>query len=59
MPGKAHRSHPGRAGHKMTMAPLTLDQALKAALQVKVSDVKKLEEKEAAQKRAPRKRRSK
>ncbi len=41
----AKKPHPGRKGH--AIAPLTLDQALGAALRVKLSDVKKLEEAEA------------
>ena len=48
------RTHPGRAGHKLAMPGVTLDQALRAALLVKPADVKKLEEQEAAEKRAKR-----
>lgn len=50
-PGK----HPGRGGNNISLAPLTLDQALGAALRVKPSDVKKLAAKEAAAKKTKRK----
>jgi hypothetical protein len=43
--------HPGRAGHKLAIpAGITADQAFAALAKVKLSDVKKLEAKESAQK---------
>ncbi len=47
----AKSPHPGRAGNRVSLAPLTPDQALRAAIQVKLSDVKKLEAAEAAGKK--------
>jgi hypothetical protein len=39
----ANTPHPGRRGNPVSLAPLTPDAALRAALQVKLSDVRKLE----------------
>ena len=38
--------HSGRRGDPVSLAPLTPDQAMAGLLKVKLSDVKKLEEKE-------------
>jgi hypothetical protein len=43
MPTKS--PHPGRRGNPVSLAPLTADEALRAVLQVKLADVKKLEAK--------------
>ncbi len=48
--------HPGRTGNRVSLAPLTPEQALRAALQVKLSDVRKLEAEEAAGKKKGKKR---
>jgi hypothetical protein len=59
MPPK--KPHPGRRGDPITLAPLTLDQAMRGLLQVKPSDMKKLEKKESEgkkPKKAVRKKRS-
>ncbi|HTL30157.1 MAG TPA: hypothetical protein VL282_13085 [Tepidisphaeraceae bacterium] len=59
MPTK--KPHPGRRGKAVTLAPLTLEQALGAALRVKPSDMKKLEEADArgkTLKKSTRKKRS-
>ena len=47
----AKRPHPGRKGNALSLAPLTVEQALAAALRVNPADVKKLEEQEAKGKR--------
>ena len=44
---KKKKSHPGRGGHKLSLYPLTPDQATAALLRVKLADVKKLEAEEA------------
>ena len=44
---------------KLTLAPLTPEQAMRAALQVKPSDVLKLEARERAKKAAGKKKRGK
>lgn len=55
MAGKSKKSHPGRGGMRVSLAPLTPDQALAGLLRVKPEDVKRLE---AAEKAAtPRKKR--
>lgn len=46
MPKKPPKKHPGRAGNKISLAPLTPDQAMAGLLKVKLSDVKKLEAEE-------------
>jgi hypothetical protein len=48
--------HSGRRGNSISLAPLSADQALAAALKVKLSDVQKLEAEERAAK-AKKKRR--
>ncbi|MGA2180836.1 MAG: hypothetical protein ABSH15_14805 [Verrucomicrobiota bacterium] len=45
------KTHPGRGGIAVSLAPLTPDQALAAALRVKPADLKKLEEAEKKNKR--------
>ncbi len=47
----AKTSHPGRRGNAISLAPLTLDEAMGAALRVKPADLKKLEAAEAASKK--------
>lgn len=44
MPAK--KPHPGRRGSQISMAPLTTEQALAAALRVKPADLAKLEQAE-------------
>lgn len=44
-------THPGRRGNALSLAPLSVEQALAAALRVKPADVKKLEAAEAKGKR--------
>ena len=44
---KPAKKHPGRGGHKLSLYPLTPDQATAALLRVKLADVKKLEAEEA------------
>ena len=55
MPDENPKSHPGRADVAISLAPLTPDQALAAALRVKPEDVKKLEEAEKRDGRRQRK----
>jgi hypothetical protein len=55
MPTK--KPHSGRRGDPVSLAPLTTAQALAAALRVKPSDMKKLEQ-TAARKKPARKKRS-
>jgi len=43
---KPTKSHPGRRGNAVSLAPLTTEQALAALVQVKLSDVKKIEAQE-------------
>ena len=43
MPKKSPPNPAGRKGRPISLAPLTPEQALSAALRVKLSDVKKLE----------------
>lgn len=50
IPDENPRTHPGRGGIAVSLAPLTPDQALAAALRVKPADVKKLEETERKRK---------
>jgi hypothetical protein len=47
--------HPGRGGSKLSLAGVSLDDALRAALKVKLTDVQKLERKEVSD-RKPRRR---
>jgi len=54
MPDTNPKSHPGRGGIAVSLAPLTPDQALAAALRVKPADLKKLEEAEKIAKRSRR-----
>lgn len=51
MPDENLKTHPGRGGIAVSLAPLTPDQALAAALRVKPADMKKLEEAEKNAKR--------
>ena len=55
MARKAAKAHPGRRGVPVSLAPLTLSQALGAAVRVKLADVKKLEAKESATKKRVKK----
>ena len=48
---KAGKKRPGRGGLRVSLYPLTPDQATAALLKVKLSDVKKLEAQEAKSKR--------
>ena len=50
-PVENRKTHLGRGGIAVSLAPLTPDQALAAALRVKPADVKKLEEAEKNAKR--------
>jgi hypothetical protein len=54
MPKKQSHKHPGRAGNNISLDPLTPDDAMRAILKVKLSDVKKLEAEEKKQKGRPR-----
>jgi hypothetical protein len=47
MANRTRKSHPGRGGLKVSVAPLTADQALAAALRVKPADLKRVEQAEA------------
>ncbi|MGA3068292.1 MAG: hypothetical protein ABSF29_15715 [Tepidisphaeraceae bacterium] len=50
MAGKSKKSHPGRGGMRVSLAPLTPDQALAGLLRVKPEDLKRLEAAEKARK---------
>jgi hypothetical protein len=50
MAGKSKKSHPGRGGMRVSLAPLTSDQALAGLLRVKPEDVKRLEAAEKTRK---------
>jgi hypothetical protein len=50
MAAKPKKSHPGRGGMKVSLSPLTPDQALAGLLRVKPEDVKRLEAPEKARK---------
>jgi len=45
-PAQSPKSHSGRGGIAVSLAPMTPDQALASALRVKPADLKKLEEAE-------------
>jgi hypothetical protein len=51
--------HPGRAGHKLTFGNVSAQDALAAALKVKLSDVKKLEGQQSSEKPAQKRKRKK
>lgn len=51
----AKRPHLGRRGSALSLAPLTVERALAAALRVNPADVKKLEAAEAKGKQSRRK----
>lgn len=49
-PVESRKTHPGRRGVAVSLAPLTPDQALTAALQIKPENLKKVEETEKQRK---------
>ena len=50
LPIEKRKPHPGRGGVAVSLAPLTANQALSAALQIKPTDLKRVEETEKRRK---------